>query len=84
MAAPGVIERLFRWSTGPILAEDCLADAVELALRAWPVSGVPANPRGWLFRVAATGQSMSSAVSGVDGRPGRRTGFREVLHRICG
>jgi predicted RNA polymerase sigma factor len=66
MTTAGVVERLFRRSTGPILAaltrgfgadrldlaEDCLADAVELALRVWPVSGVPANPRGWLFRVA--------------------------------
>ncbi|GLY36284.1 RNA polymerase sigma24 factor [Amycolatopsis sp. NBRC 101858] len=66
MTTAGVVERLFRQSAGPILAtltrafgadrldlaEDCLADAVELALRVWPVSGVPANPRGWLFRVA--------------------------------
>jgi len=62
----GVVERLFRHSTGRILAtltrvlgparldlaEDCLADAIEQALRVWPVSGVPANPHGWLFRVA--------------------------------
>ncbi|MCR6489447.1 RNA polymerase subunit sigma-70 [Amycolatopsis sp. OK19-0408] len=66
MTTAGAVERVFRQSTGPILAtltrafgadrldlaEDCLADAVELALRVWPVSGVPANPRGWLFRVA--------------------------------
>jgi RNA polymerase sigma-70 factor (ECF subfamily) len=66
MTTAGVVERLFRHSTGPVLAtltralgperldlaEDCLADALELALRVWPVSGVPANPRGWLFRVA--------------------------------
>jgi predicted RNA polymerase sigma factor len=66
MTPAGVVERLFRHSTGPILAtltralgpdrldlaEDCLADALELALRSWPVSGVPANPHGWLFRVA--------------------------------
>jgi predicted RNA polymerase sigma factor len=66
MTTATVVERLFRQSTGPILAtltrafgadrldlaEDCLADALEVALRVWPVSGVPANPRGWLFRVA--------------------------------
>lgn len=66
MTTAGIVERLFRQSTGPILAtltralgperldlaEDCLADALELALRVWPGSGVPANPRGWLFRVA--------------------------------
>lgn len=66
MTTGGVVERLFRHSTGRILAtltrvlgparldlaEDCLADAIEQALRVWPVSGVPANPHGWLFRVA--------------------------------
>jgi RNA polymerase sigma-70 factor (ECF subfamily) len=34
------------------LAEDALADAFERALRAWPVTGVPQNPRGWLITVA--------------------------------
>jgi RNA polymerase sigma-70 factor (ECF subfamily) len=66
VTAAGLVERLFRESTGPILAsltralgperldlaEDCLADAIEQALRVWPVSGLPANPRGWLYRVA--------------------------------
>lgn len=33
-------------------AEDALADAVESALRAWPASGVPRNPRGWVYRAA--------------------------------
>ncbi|PXY31587.1 RNA polymerase sigma factor [Prauserella muralis] len=62
----GVVEHLFRHSAGQItatlartlgparldLAEECLADAFEQALRTWPHSGVPANPRGWLFRAA--------------------------------
>jgi RNA polymerase sigma-70 factor (ECF subfamily) len=34
------------------LAEDCLADALERALRTWPVSGIPDNPEGWLLTVA--------------------------------
>ena len=34
------------------LAEDALADAFEKALRTWPVSGIPANPEGWLVTVA--------------------------------
>ncbi len=34
------------------LAEDCLADALERALRTWPDAGVPANPQGWLLTVA--------------------------------
>ena len=34
------------------LAEDALSDAFEKALRAWPVSGIPDNPEGWLVTVA--------------------------------
>ncbi|OZB86161.1 DUF6596 domain-containing protein [Microbacterium sp. 13-71-7] len=34
------------------LAEDCLADALERALRTWPDVGVPDNPEGWLLTVA--------------------------------
>lgn len=34
------------------LAEDCLADALERALRTWPDAGVPSNPDGWLLTVA--------------------------------
>ncbi|HTN58740.1 MAG TPA: DUF6596 domain-containing protein [Protaetiibacter sp.] len=34
------------------LAEDALGDALERALRLWPVEGVPANPEGWLVTVA--------------------------------
>lgn len=33
-------------------AEDALADAFERALHAWPESGVPDNPEGWLLTVA--------------------------------
>lgn len=33
-------------------AEDCLADAIERALRRWPRDGVPVNPEGWVLTVA--------------------------------
>lgn len=33
-------------------AEDLVQDAIESALRHWPVEGVPANPDGWLYTVA--------------------------------
>jgi RNA polymerase sigma-70 factor (ECF subfamily) len=33
-------------------AEDALADAVERALTAWPVSGVPRKPEAWLLTAA--------------------------------
>ncbi|WP_245848988.1 RNA polymerase sigma factor [Lentzea kentuckyensis] len=33
-------------------AEDVVADAVETALRRWPIEGVPERPDAWLFTVA--------------------------------
>ena len=33
-------------------AEDLVQDAVETALRRWPVEGIPARPDAWLFTVA--------------------------------
>ncbi|GAB3480538.1 RNA polymerase sigma factor [Amycolatopsis cihanbeyliensis] len=62
----GVVEHLFRHSAGRItatlartlgadrldLAEDCVADALEQALRTWPHCGIPDNPSAWLFRAA--------------------------------
>jgi len=39
-----------------LLAEDALADAFEQAMRSWPVSGIPANPEGWLLSVARNRQ----------------------------
>jgi RNA polymerase sigma-70 factor (ECF subfamily) len=50
------------------LAEDALADAFELALRRWPVEGVPDNPEGWLVTVARNRQRD------VLGSAARRTG----------
>ncbi|WP_307849378.1 RNA polymerase sigma factor [Qaidamihabitans albus] len=66
MRAAGVVEHLFRHSAGQMiatlartlgparldLAEEAVADALEQALRTWPHTGVPDNPRGWLFRAA--------------------------------
>lgn len=34
------------------LAEDCLSEALEAALRHWPSEGVPARPGAWLATVA--------------------------------
>ena len=34
------------------LAEDAVQTAALRALQSWPVRGVPANPAGWLYRVA--------------------------------
>ena len=52
-ASYGRLVALLSASTRDIaLAEDALADAFERALRAWPESGVPDNPEGWLVTVA--------------------------------
>lgn len=64
MDASRAVERAVRESYGTLvavlaagtrdiaLAEDALADALERALRRWPIDGVPANPEGWLVTVA--------------------------------
>lgn len=62
--SPHIIERTFREESGQILAaliasvgdftiaEDALQDAVEAALRQWPLEGAPRNPAAWLTAVA--------------------------------
>lgn len=46
-------------------AEDALGSAIERALRTWRENGVPANPEGWLYRVAlnARRDAWSSAAA---------------------
>jgi RNA polymerase sigma-70 factor (ECF subfamily) len=65
-AAP-LVDRLFRTQAGRLvayftrrlgprhldLAEEVVQDALVKALQQWPFTGVPANPVGWLFRVAS-------------------------------
>ncbi|GAB3795750.1 hypothetical protein GCM10028798_04900 [Humibacter antri] len=62
------------------LAEDCLQDALERALRSWPVHGVPDNPAGWLVvtarhrmldRFGSAEHRNASLETGVDGEPRR-------------
>ncbi len=61
-----LLEHLFRHQAGRIvarltgllgpahlgLAEDAVQEAMLRALQTWPHRGAPANPAGWLFRVA--------------------------------
>ncbi len=65
-AAHTVVDHLFRHSSGQLvatltrvfgaehleLAEEVVQDALISAMQQWSISGVPENPRGWLFRVA--------------------------------
>ena len=66
MKVEHVVDHLFRRSAGQLvaaiaralgpghitLAEEVVQDALVKALETWPYRGVPANPRGWLYRVA--------------------------------
>ena len=48
-ARPAMVARLIRVTGDWDLAEDCVQDAVERALRRWPSEGVPHTPvvPGW-------------------------------------
>ncbi|MGC1207442.1 MAG: RNA polymerase sigma factor, partial [Ornithinimicrobium sp.] len=59
-AAEAAIERLFREEYGRVIAslvrrfgdidsaEEAAGQALVTALEKWPISGIPANPAGWL------------------------------------
>ena len=47
-----VLATLVRLTGDITLAEDAVQDAVEQALRRWPIDGVPDNPAAWLTTVA--------------------------------
>ena len=56
-ASYGRLVALLASTTGDLqLAEDCLGDAFERALRTWPESGPPDNPEAWLLTVARNRQ----------------------------
>ncbi|MDQ7910337.1 sigma factor-like helix-turn-helix DNA-binding protein [Phytohabitans sp. ZYX-F-186] len=51
--APHVLTALVRHHGGFETCEDAVQEALLAAATQWPVDGVPANPRGWLIRVAS-------------------------------
>ncbi|WP_405526230.1 sigma-70 family RNA polymerase sigma factor [Streptomyces avidinii] len=51
--APQVLGALVRRYGHFDAAEDAVQEALLAAARQWPVEGRPANPRGWLIRVAS-------------------------------
>jgi len=87
-----LVDDLFRRSAGEITAvlvrrtgglhldaaEEAVQEAFVQAWRRWPWSGVPANPRGWLFRVASR-----RALDTLRTRE-RRTGLLEDAAREAG
>jgi RNA polymerase sigma factor (sigma-70 family) len=50
--APQVLGAVTRRHGDFAAAEDAVQEALVAAAAQWPASGVPDNPRGWLFRVA--------------------------------
>ena len=51
-AYPRIVGALIRVTGNWTLAEDSAQEAMAQALTRWPVEGIPANPGGWLMRVA--------------------------------
>lgn len=47
-----IVAALIRVTGDWTLAEDCVQEALTLALQRWPQEGVPGNPGGWLMTVA--------------------------------
>lgn len=50
--APQVLGAIARRHDDFAAAEDAVQEALIAAATRWPVAGVPANPRGWLYHVA--------------------------------
>ena len=83
-----MLDRLFRRSAGRMVAgltrtlgaenldvvEDVVQEALLRALQLWPHQGVPANPEGWLYRVA-----RNRALD----RARRTTNLRDKLHLLA-
>jgi RNA polymerase sigma factor (sigma-70 family) len=51
--APQVLGALVRHYGGFDICEDAVQEALVAAATQWPADGVPANPKGWLIRVAS-------------------------------
>jgi len=51
--APQVLGALVRHYGGFDTCEDAVQEALVAAATQWPADGVPANPKGWLIRVAS-------------------------------
>jgi RNA polymerase sigma-70 factor (ECF subfamily) len=83
-----VLEDVFRRESGQVLAslirtlgdfdlaEEALQEAVEVALRRWPDSGLPSNPAAWLLTTA-----RNRAVDRAR-REAKRPGKQQDAHRL--
>jgi RNA polymerase sigma factor (sigma-70 family) len=67
--APQVLGVLLRRHRALDLCEDATQEALLVAAREWPVSGVPANPRAWL--VAVANRRLIDQVRSEQSRRGR-------------
>ncbi len=69
--APQVLGVVARRSRDFSLAEDAVQEAMLAAFKQWPHEGTPANPGGWLIRVAL--RRMTDTVRSEIARRGRET-----------
>jgi len=65
-AAPRVLGAVVRSFGDFAAAEDAVQEALLAAFLQWPAQGAPANPSGWLYRVAC--RRMSDQRSGDEAR----------------
>ena len=86
----GRLVALLAYMSGDVvLAEDCLSDALEKALKRWPDEGVPHNPEGWLLTVARNRlrdvlaspahRKRASLDDGIDLNPGLEPTIEAVI-----
>ncbi|MBR0554607.1 RNA polymerase subunit sigma-70 [Ciceribacter sp. L1K23] len=82
-------EQAARWSYGRLLsvlaardrdiaaAEDALSEALLVALRVWPETGVPLNPEGWLLTTARNRRKNDARAQSV-----RRAAEPDLIRRF--
>jgi predicted RNA polymerase sigma factor len=76
-AAPHVLGAIVRRYGDFAAAEDAVQEALIAAASQWPREGLPDNPRGWLFQVAA--RRMTDHVRGESARRTREAAAIEGL-----
>ncbi|MDB4989227.1 MAG: polymerase sigma-70 factor [Myxococcaceae bacterium] len=90
----GMVEHYFRHEYGRLVStlarvfgvpqietiEDAVQDALQLALDAWALKGVPADPAAWLYRVSYNRVIDVLRSARVRARSSERSSGRELAH----
>ena len=80
--APLVLGRMTRRFQDFSAAEDAVQEALLSAAAAWPLEGLPLEPRAWLTRVAA--RRMVDHVRSETARRRLRSSAKALVYRITG